>query len=350
MNRLLLLFSFLSMLSFSAISQKTITGNVSDEQGESLIGANILVQGTSIGTVTDFDGNYEVEVPEGAQTLIFSYTGFESREVAIDNRTTIDVVLVAGQLLDEVVVTALGIQREKKAIGYAAQAITDEEIVLTGNSDLLGSLQGKLAGVDIKPSSGMPGASSQLVIRGARSFTGNNTPLYVVDGMPIASSAPYSTGNSVTGSDVANRALDINPADIESIDVLKGQAASALYGIRGSNGVVIITTKSGKGLPMGKPVVTINHNSGFDQVSRNPDFQTTYAQGTYGEYSPTASFSWGPRITDLPNDPQRGGNTDNAFTQRDGMQQGKYYVPQLDQAGQNPWVTPEVFNNWTDYF
>ena len=161
MKRLLLLFSFLSMLSFSAISQKTITGNVSDEQGESLIGANILVQGTSIGTVTDFDGNYEVEVPEGAQTLIFSYTGFESREVAIDNRTTIDVVLVAGQLLDEIVVTALGIQREKKAIGYAAQAITDEEIVLTGNSDLLGSLQGKLAGVDIKPSSGMPGASSQ---------------------------------------------------------------------------------------------------------------------------------------------------------------------------------------------
>src|SRR5690606_23512350 len=159
------------------------------------------------------------------------------------------------------------------AIGYAAQAITDEEIVLTGNSDLLGSLQGKLAGVDIKPSSGMPGASSQLVIRGARSFTGNNTPLYVVDGMPIASTSPYSTGNSVTGSDVANRALDINPADIASIDVLKGQAASALYGIRGSNGVVIITTKSGKGLPVGKPVVTINHNSGFDQVSRNPDFQ-----------------------------------------------------------------------------
>src|SRR5690606_12152462 len=178
--------------------------------------------------ITDFDGHYEVEVPEGGEILVFSYTGFETVQIAIDGRTTIDVVLAAGQLLEEVVVTALGIQREKKAIGYAAQAITDEEIVLTGNSDLLGSLQGKLAGVDIKPSSGMPGASSQLVIRGARSFTGNNTPLYVVDGMPIASSAPYSTGNSVTGSDVANRALDINPADIESIDVLKGQAASAL--------------------------------------------------------------------------------------------------------------------------
>lgn len=340
----------MSLLSFSAISQVTVTGTVTDQDGEALIGANILVQGTSIGTITDFDGHYEVEVPEGGEILVFSYTGFETVQIAIDGRTTIDVVLAAGQLLEEVVVTALGIQREKKAIGYAAQAISDEELVLTGNSDLLGSLQGKLAGVDIKPSSGMPGASSQLVIRGARSFTGNNTPLYVVDGMPIASTSPYSTGNSVTGSDVANRALDINPADIASIDVLKGQAASALYGIRGSNGVVIITTKSGKGLPVGKPVVTINHNSGFDQVSRNPDFQTTYAQGSYGVYNPTASFSWGPRISELPNDPQRGGNTDNAFTQRDGLQQGKFYVPQLDQAGLNPWVTPEVFNNWTDYF
>ena len=333
-----------------AVSQTTITGTVVDEDGEALIGANVLVQGTSVGTVTDFDGAYELEVPAGSEVLVFSYTGFETREVAIDGRTMIDVVLVAGQLLDEVVVTALGIQREKKAIGYAAQAISDEELVLTGNSDLLGSLQGKLAGVDIKPSSGMPGASSQLVIRGARSFTGNNTPLYVVDGMPISSTSPYSTGNSVTGSDVANRALDLNPADIASIDVLKGQAASALYGIRGSNGVVIITTKSGKGLPVGKPVITINHNSGFDRVSRNPEYQTTYAQGSYGEYNPTSSFSWGPKISDLPNDPLRGGNTDNAFTQRDGMQQGKFYVPQLEQGGLDPWVTPGVFNNWTDYF
>src|SRR5690606_24340838 len=183
-----------------------------------------------------------------------------------------------------------------------------------------------------------------------RSVTGNNTPLYVVDGMPIASTSPYSTGNSVTGSDVANRAIDINPADIESIDILKGQAASALYGIRASNGVVIITTKSGRGNALGRPVVTLNHNSSFDVVSRNPEYQTTYAQGSYGVYNPTASFSWGPKISELPNDPARGGNTDNAFTQRDGLQQGKFYVPQLDQAGLNPWVTPEVFNNWTDYF
>src|SRR5690606_8831380 len=146
----------------------------------------------------------------------------------------------------------------------------------------MGSLQGKIAGVDIRPSSGMPGASSQLVIRGARSFTGNNAPLYVVDGMPIATTPAYSTGNSVTGSDIGNRGLDINPADIVSIDVLKGQAAAALYGIRGSNGVILITTRRGEGVGTGKPTVSFTHNSTFDRVSRAPDKQTTYAQGSYG--------------------------------------------------------------------
>src|SRR5690606_22023570 len=137
---------------------------------------------------------------------------------------------------------------------------------------------------------------------------------------------------------------------IESIDILKGQAAAALYGIRASNGVVIITTKSGRGLAAGKPVVTFNHNTSFDVVSRTPDYQTTYAQGSYGVYQPTASYSWGPKIVDLPDDPNYGGNTDNQYTAEWGEQKGKYYVPQLDQAGLNPWLTPQVYNNWDDYF
>ena len=151
----------------------------------------------------------------------------------------------------------------------------------------------------------MPGASSQIVIRGARSFTGNNTPLYVVDGMPIASTADIQsgaggdfsqTGDGVTGSDLSNRAVDIDPSDIESINILKGQAAAALYGIRASNGVIIITTKSGKQQCYWKAgYLNISHTSSFSKVSRNPDFQTTYAQGLYGSYVPTHHSSMGTK-------------------------------------------------------
>ncbi|MBW6537715.1 MAG: SusC/RagA family TonB-linked outer membrane protein [Mariniphaga sp.] len=348
---------FLSILLFMgslAVNAQTrvITGKVTSAEDDSPIpGVSILVMGTTLGTVTDIDGNYSLQVPEGAQNLVFSFVGMAAQEVAIAGRSVINIVLQPQTIgVDEVVVTALGIRRDKKALGYSVQAVGEEELARTGNANLLGAMQGKIAGVDIKPSSGMPGASSQLVIRGARSFTGNNTPLYVVDGMPISSTPSYGTGNSVTGTDYANRALDINPADIESIDILKGQSAAALYGIRASNGVILITTKSGRGMAIGKPVVTINHNSSFDVVSRTPDYQTTYAQGSYGAYNPGTSFSWGPKIVDLPNDPLRGGNTTNTFTNRDGMQQGKFYVPQLEQGGLNPWVTPQVFNNWDDYF
>ena len=153
---------------------------------------------------------------------------------------------ITGTVTSAEVVTALGISKERKALGYAAQEVTNEDLTRSGSSNLSSALQGKLSGVEIKPSSGMPGASSQVVIRGARSFSGNNTPLYVIDGMPISSEADFSTGNSVTGADIANRAVDIDPSDIESINILKGQAAAALYGIRASNGVIIITTKRGK--------------------------------------------------------------------------------------------------------
>ncbi|SHE71018.1 TonB-linked outer membrane protein, SusC/RagA family [Mariniphaga anaerophila] len=354
MKKIAFYFSILLFMGLSAVNAQTriITGKVtSGEDDMPIPGVSILVQGTTLGSVTDIDGNYSLQVPESAQVLVFSFVGMSTQDVAINGRAVINVVLQPQSIgVDEVVVTALGIRKDKKALGYSVQAIAEEDLVRTGNSNLLGAMQGKIAGVDIKPSSGMPGASSQLVIRGARSFTGNNTPLYVVDGMPIASTSPYSTGSSVTGADVANRALDINPADIESIDILKGQSAAALYGIRASNGVILITTKSGRGMAVGKPVVTINHNSSFDVVSRTPDYQTTWAQGSYGVYSPTASFSWGPKISELPNDPARGGNTDNQYTAEWGKQEGKFYVPQLAQAGLNPWKTPQVYNSWDDYF
>ena len=187
-----------------------------------------------------------------------------------------------------------------------------------------------------------PEASSQVIIRGSRSFTGDNTPLYIIDGMPIASTPDFSTGDGVTGSDISNRAIDIDPSDIESINVLKGQAAAALYGIRASNGVIVITTKSAKGNALGKPLVSFSHTSAFSDVSRVPDYQTIYAQGSYGSYVPRTSFSWGPKITDLPNDPVYGGNSNG--------HPGQDSIPQLAQGGLNPWVTPGVYNGWKDYF
>jgi TonB-linked SusC/RagA family outer membrane protein len=325
-------------------AQRTITGIVTNaDDGSDIPGVSVRVKGTAIGTVTDLNGKYALSVPDDALTLVFSFVGMVTQEVAISGRTVINVVMQPEVLdIEGVVVTALGISRESKSLGYAVQSVDNQDIARTGNVSLLGSLQGKVAGIDIKPSSGMPGASSQFQIRGARSFTGNNAPLYVVDGMPIASNPIYSTGNSVTGADISNRAIDINPADIESIEVLKGQAAAALYGIRASNGVIIITTKSGKNLQVGRPVVTIGHNSSFDVVSRTPDYQTIYSQGTNGNYAYNASTSWGTKIIDLPKDPTFGGDNNG--------KPGMYRVFQLEQAGLDPWVYPAVYNNWDDYF
>ena len=356
MRKLLLMFLVFCGFMLSAwAQQRTITGTViSSVEGEGVMpGVSVSVKGTTVGIITDIDGKYTLDVPQEATTLVFSYIGMKKQEIEIGDRSVIDVIMEPDVLgLDEVVVTALGISREKKALGYAVQDVGNDVIERTGNTDLAGAMQGKIAGIDIKPSSGMPGASSQIVIRGARSFTGNNTPLYIVDGMPIASTADiqsgaggdFSTaGNGVTGSDISNRAVDINPSDIESINILKGQAAAALYGIRASNGVVVITTKSGRYNQIGKPVVSISHTSSFSQVSRNPDYQSTYAQGVYGAYVPNSSLSWGPKIEDLPDDPTYGGNN-NGYP-------GEFYVPQLEEGQvEDPWVTPQAFNNWESYY
>ena len=335
--------------------QKIISGTVtSSVQGEgALIGVSVSVKGTTTGIITDANGKYSLAVPANATTLVFSYIGMKKQEIEIGNRPVIDVIMDPDILgLEEVVVTAFGVSREKKAVGYSVQDVKNDVIERTGNTDLAGAMQGKISGIDIKPSSGMPGASSQITIRGARSFTGNNSPLYVVDGMPISSTADIQSGTNgdfsvvgagVSGSDISNRAVDINPADIESVTVLKGQAAAALYGIRASNGVILITTKSGRNNKIGKPVVSVSHTSAFSQVSRTPDYQTTYAQGTNGNYVPNSSLSWGPKIVNLPDDPTYGGNANG--------HPGKFLVPQLE-TGQieDPWVTPQIFNNWDRYF
>lgn len=350
MRKTVSLLAMLMLWSVFALSQtRTVTGSVTDDKGTPIPYATVKVKGKDVGVAADQDGRFSIQASSGS-TLTISAAGFGSQDIVFSDQTSLSVVLLASSNLQEVVVTALGISREKKSLGYATQGVKGDALVQAANSGLAGALQGKVSGVQITPSSGMPGASSQIVIRGARSFTGNNAPLYVIDGMPISSNADLSTGNSVTGSDIANRAVDIDPNDIANIEILKGQAASALYGIRASNGVIVITTKSGKGASKGKPQISFTSNISFDDLSRYPDLQTTYAQGSNGVYSPNASTSYGPKLSDLSRDKVYGGDTINANTNRDGMHPGQYYVPQRAATGLNPWVTPAVYNNVRDFF
>lgn len=336
------------VVQLSFAQEKTLSGVVT-ESGMTLPGATVIIKGTQNGTQTDLDGHYSIKVNPG-DVVVFSFIGLDDVAYTVGASNTYNVAMKAGdEMLEEVTVTAFGIKRSSKSLGYATQEVKSDELNKTSNTSLSGALQGKLAGVSITPSSGAPGASSQIMIRGARSFTGDNTPLYVIDGMPVSSTADYSTGNSVSGSDVANRAVDIDPSDIESISVLKGQAASALYGLRASNGVILITTKSGKGLDAGKPVVSYNTTTSFETISKKPDMQNIYAQGTNGNFDPYSSMSWGPKISDLPNDANYGGNTHNDYTNGT-LRPGKYYVPQRATMGLDPWVTPQAYDNVDDFF
>ncbi|MHC5308961.1 SusC/RagA family TonB-linked outer membrane protein [Myroides sp. LJL116] len=332
-----------------SFAQEKVLSGIVQEEGHPLPGVTVRIEGTQMGTQTDLDGKYSISVDTG-QTVVFSFIGLKEVKHKVGAETTFNVTMSEDLTqLDEVVVTAMGIKRSAKALGYATQEIKAEDLNKTNNSSLTGALQGKLAGVQITPSSGAPGASTQMVIRGARSFTGNNTPLYVVDGMPIESTPPFSTGNSVSGADIANRGVDIDPNEILTINVLKGQAASALYGIRASNGVVVITTKSGQGMAVGKPVISFTNSTSFETLSKKPKTQKTYAQGSNGKFDPFSSMSWGPKIEDLPNDPMYGGNVANEFNGGN-LREGYYYVPQRAQAGLDPWVKPQAYDNIGAYF
>ena len=279
-----------------------------------------------------------------------SFVGMQTQDVAI--RPNVRVILKSdAEQLDEVVVTAMGIKRDRKALGYAAQDLNSEQLNKAGTTSLASAIQGKLTGVDIRQSSGAPGASSQIVIRGARSFDGNNQPLYVIDGMPVNTTADFDTGKSVTGANYADRSIDINPEDIESVNILKGQAASALYGIRASNGVIVITTKRGSKNNMNKPSVTISTNLSAQRVSRKFERQNIYSQGNSiaAGYDPSSSMTWGPKISELANDPKYGGNMNNQYTAADGMREGQYYNPKRAQAGLDGWTTPQIYDNVGDF-
>ena len=339
---LIVLFVFIS--GYTLLAQTiVITGTVtSSVQGEGAIpGVTVTVKGTTVGAITDVNGKYSITAPQNATTIIFSYIGMKKQEIEIGSRKVIDAVMESDILgLNEVVVTAMGISREKKSLGYATQGVSSDQLSRAGNTNLMTDLSGKLAGVEVRQSSGMPGAPATIFIRGARSFSGDNQPLYVVDGMPIASDADY--GQGVTGSYSSARSLDIDPNNIESIDVLKGQAAAALYGLRASNGVIVITTKSGKSASKGAPTVNLTSSFTSDRAAVLPDVQQTYAQGMYADnvsssFIPAYSYSWGPKISSLPDDPTYGGNSRG--------QSGKWYDPY-----KGAWVDPIAYNNPKNFF
>ena len=269
--------------------QNEVKGAVKDQFGSPLPGVNIVEAGTTNGTQTDFDGNYSINIEKGA-VLQFSYIGMITQSITIGDVNTVDVVLLESQeALDEVVVTALGIKREKKALGYAVTELKGDEFNDVKTNNVLNSFQGKVAGVQINTTSNGVGSSSRVVIRGNSSFGGNNQPLYVIDGIPLrSSSGDVSFGdefvNIEEGRDLGNdHAANINPEDIESVSVLKGPAASALYGSRAANGVIVITTKkgsSGEGLG-----ITINSSTTFEDAYVFPRFQNEYGGGRVGEIS-----------------------------------------------------------------
>jgi TonB-linked SusC/RagA family outer membrane protein len=287
MNRILpALFSACLLLSaYCAVAQdREISGTVTDEEGGELPGVNVVIKGTSNGTVTDINGQYTLMVPASGAVLVFSFIGLETQEVAVNDRTTVDVTMNADvQQLSEVVVTAQGIERTKNELPYAAQKVSGEELNRTRDPNFLNSLSGKVSGVQIQRNNTL-GGSTNVVVRGFKSLTGSNQALFVVDGVPIDNSNTNTTDQATGrgGYDYGNYGADINPDDIESVNVLKGAAATALYGSRAANGVVMITTKKGTRKGIG---VTLNTGVSVGTIDKStfPDFQKQYGAG-YGAY------------------------------------------------------------------
>ncbi|MGL4852670.1 MAG: SusC/RagA family TonB-linked outer membrane protein [Phocaeicola sp.] len=280
---------------------KRISGTVKDPAGEPIIGANVLIKGTSNGTITDFDGNYTLDnVPEGA-VLDVSFIGYATAEVKVGTQSTIHIKLNEDtQTLNEVVVTALGIKRQKRSLGYSTANVGAEQLTESRDPNIGNALSGKVAGLSVAGNSTGMAGSSRVVIRGNASLTGNNQPLYVIDGVPF-DNANQGNAGQWGGMDMGDGLSNINADDIADIQVLKGAAASALYGYRGGNGAILITTKSGrKGDGIG---IEFNNNLTFNTIFDNREFQKSYGQGTQGARPSTQeaayetyNSSWGDKL------------------------------------------------------
>ncbi len=303
MKHLSLVFAMMLVCISMAFAQRSISGTVTDESGSPLPFANVFVEGTTVGTTTDIDGNYTLKVPEGATTIVVAYTGYGDTKLALGDSNSLNFTMAEGEILDEVIVTAVGLEANRRSLGYSAQNLDSEEILGSREINLVNALSSKVAGVTVISSAGSPGASANIRVRGSTSINGGNDPLFVVDGVPIDNNE---SGAGVDGVDQSNRAIDINPNDIEDMTILKGAAATALYGVRAANGAVIITTKKGVA---GKPRVTLNTAYSIEQANKFPERQSTYAQGRpsggvaiHRGPETFEGFSWGPNIADLEYD------------------------------------------------
>ncbi|MEM9326267.1 MAG: SusC/RagA family TonB-linked outer membrane protein [Bacteroidota bacterium] len=320
MKRILLLsFLLLFMVSFVAQAQRTVSGTIkATEDGAAIPGVNVVLKGTATGTTSDLDGNYRLSVPNDGGTLVFSFIGLVAQEVQIGSRSVVDVSMASDVTeLESVVVTALGVERSEKAVGFAVQEVESDALVNSGAASAVDALQGKVSGVQITRSSGSVGAGSRIVIRGVTSIQGNNQPLIVIDGVRTNNETLFSEGNTA-GTAQSNRLMDLNVEDIESVSVLKGAAATSIYGTAGSTGVILITTKrarKGSGLQ-----VNLSHQFSMDWQSGLFPLQGEFGQGRptgYRDPSTGESGSWGPRISDLEYSTDRNHpdapNNSNAF-------------------------------------
>jgi TonB-linked SusC/RagA family outer membrane protein len=281
------------------LAQRTVTGKVVDEKGEPLIGVSIFARGTSAGTVTDVDGTYSLKVPEGATTLVFSYTGFTTEDVALGASNTVDLSMrEAAEQLSEVVVTGLGIRKEKKALGYGVSTISQADVRLKSESDVGRILRGKATGVDITQTSGLSGSGTNIIIRGYSSITGSNQPLFVVDGVAFNTDTNSDRDFTAGGATASSRFLDLDPNNIAEISILKGLSATVLYGEAGRNGVILVTTKSGNaGANADKKMeITVSQSLSFTEVANLPDYQDSYGNGFSGNFGWFFS-NWGPAFT-----------------------------------------------------
>ncbi len=323
-------------------SGQTVSGTVKDVNNEGIPGVNIVLEGSTKGTVTDMKGTYQITVTGADALLIFSSVGMETIRETVGTRNAIDIVLKdEAKALDMVVVTALGFTENRDKQGSSSSKVDPKSVVRSGESGLLQGLAGKASGVRITRSTGDPGAGSNIQIRGANTITGASQPLIILDGIPISNSNALGFGSSATGVGVAqqSRLNDINASDIESMQVLKGAAAAALWGSRAANGVLVITTKKGKS---GRLQISYGMNYSVDQINARHPMQDKYGQGAAGLYNPTATNSWGDKIAD------RSGAADSVATGNERFVSdisGKIYYP----TGRRPSAGIFVKNDKTTY-